>query len=323
MKTAGTSATHCDDSAKSGLVENLSIPLYYSECTVVDTWGPWPKLYTTPNMDIGCPVTQWAHTRLLTAIDLIIAKKWNYCHHHSPHWLPPKDKDPVTGKYKFRLLINHNNIAQAGGEVGVCSDAYFATTDPEASVNDDAGWTGIDCSHFSSFTYNISFGAFLQTNIDVQACDNTAASLAVSDFLPNTRDDQDSLRPGDLLYIAQNANGPNLNISHVILWTGFKMDSEPRFSKEALLANVDPAQKTKYEASINANVAKGKPVYVIADSHLRGPNYRPFVNWYYTAFSHARRSIDKDTTASINNYPKGTVYDGKTCSIPNPSYIAK
>lgn len=285
---------------------------HYTNCKIADTWGAWPKLFDHAHVPKNCDKEKWMRGRILKAIRHIVNKKYNYCHHHSPDWTPPKDKDS-KGHFKYRTLLDSKHIAQ-GKDKGVCSSSYFTSTNAKKAAEEEAGWHGIDCSHFSCYTYNFAFGAFLNTNVSVQACDNSPEARAVSSFLPFTRDDQDKFKAGDLLYIAKNSKQNPLSISHVIIWTGHKLGDEG-YSEEKILENLDPSKKKFYLREIKKSLKNNKPVYIIADSHYIGPNYRPFLSWYYEAFSHARRIIGKEEFDQQE--PKdGTVLTKKGCKVP-------
>lgn len=295
----------CTASQSADFATRLALKNYYTDCNVADTWGPWPKLYDPATIPKSCTDKEdWMRKRLLQAITQIVGLKYNYCHHHSPHWLPPNDKTN-------RVTLEPGNIAQ-GADVGVCSAAYFS--DPKNAASNDAGWHGVDCSHFSCYTYNFSFGAFLNTNVSTQACDNSKEARAVSSFLPFTKDDQDKLKAGDLLYIAKNSSSNPLSISHVIIWTGYKL-GDPGFSQDEIVSHLDPAKKNDYIKAIKDSQDKKKPVYIIADSHYAGPNFRPFVSWYYDAFSHARRIIGKAEFDS-QEPKKGMNLSADGCTVP-------
>lgn len=307
-----TNTGDCTTSQTNDFKTRQELQNYYTNCNIADTWGPWPKLYSPATIPKDCDKEAWMRGRVLKAIDYIVSKKYNYCHHHSPHWLPPKDKN-TDGTYKYRNVLDADHIAE-GNDDGVCSGAYFPSTKGDDAANYDAGWNGIDCSHFSCYTYNFSFGAFLNTNVSTQACDNSKEARAVSSFLPFTKDDQDKFKAGDLLYIAKNSSSNPLSISHVIIWTGYKL-GDPGFSQDEILLNIDPAKKDDYVTAIKKNLDAKKPVYIIADSHFIGPNYRPFVSWYYKAFSHARRIIGKAEFDSQE--PKqGTELTTSGCNVP-------
>ena len=307
-----TVAADCVASQTNDFSARKSLQNYYSDCNIADIWGPWPKIYDTATIPSNCKKEDWMRGRVLQAIDYIVSKKYNYCHHHSPQWIPSKEKNS-DGTYKYRKVLDSSHIAE-DGDTGVCSGDYFPSKSADDAANYDAGWYGIDCSHFSSFTYNFSFGAFLNTNVSVQACDNTKESKAVSSFLPFTRDDQEKFKVGDLLYIAKNSRSNPLSISHVIIWTGYKL-GDPGFTQDIILDNLDSTKQNTFKDAIKSNLDANKPVYIIADSHFIGPNYRPFVSWYYNAFSHARRIIGKEEYD--NQEPKiGTTLNDSGCTVP-------
>lgn len=311
----------CNNLAVNGISDRISRANWYETCTTSSTWGPPIKVYEQAEYYSGCDEVSFSTARVLNAIQTIINQNYNYCHHHAPTWLPPATKDSL-GKYIYRTLIDPNNI-DSGTNNGACSKAYFSSNSISQAETYDAGWHGIDCTHFSSLIYNLSFGAYLATDIDEQSCDNSADSTSVSAFLPYTRDEQDKFQPGDLLFIAKDATASNFEISHVIVWTGYTIDGV-KFKKEDVLKNIETDQQKYYSSAIDAILNTGKKVYIIADSHNMGPNYRPFVNWYYKAFSHARRIIGKDQFPNpLQYYPQNQQWDiNGNCLVKNP-YLTK
>lgn len=98
------------------------------------------------------------------------------------------------------------------------------------------------------------------------------------------------------------------------------MDTSPNargpLSRAALLANLPDNQKRSAAAYMDRAAAAGQPVYVIADSHYTGPNYRPFAGWYVTAFSHARRIISPGQQLPASNTTLARFEDGKCWAQP-------
>ena len=234
----------------------------------------------------------WQQKRILEIIKHVISKGYNYCHHHSPAW--ENDK-------KDQKAIPVDKIAGPGGDVGVCS---------AAGITGDKGWKGIDCTHYTSYGYNFGLGSHLVSLTGDQACGPNAPGKA----LPYTANDVDKLLPGDLLYIAANSKSNPLKVSHGIFWTGIKVtyDNGP-FSFDTLLKNVPANQQAAVKKDVEDLKSKKKDVYVISDSHNAGPNYRIFAGWWKSAFTHARRLINPDSTLPLN--PKNASFDGKVCNV--------
>lgn len=264
----------------------------YYPCDLGDSWGPWPIAYPKAKVPSNCDQTAWQQQRIQQTIFHLVEKKWNYCHHHNPYWLPP---------LSYRQQYPN------------CSAAGF----PNSQIDDnyEEAWYGMDCSHFTAYSYNFAFGAYLFTGIDSQACSTKLPTVV----LPYTQDDQDSFQPGDILYIASSSYDNPKKISHAILWTGFKMNDPkfPQFSQENLMKNVPENQKWAMYNHWKKFPPSHYPTWVIADSHYNGPNFRPFAGWYYSAFTHARRFIGSSTMTSTwptGRYP--TYTEGvNSCSI--------
>jgi len=265
----------------------------FKACKEINTWGPQPNVYPVVDTKIipaKCDLTIWQQKRVLALIDKFTKKGWNYCHHHTPSWLPPDSQ---------RVAIDPSNISGDGGSDGVCSAAGL-------SGDKKSGWNGIDCTHFTSWVYNYGFGAHLASLTGDQACGpNAPGSVVDLKFDSNnnyTNDEIAKLQPGDLLYIAKKSGVNPMAVSHGILWTGIKVQASGPFSEEVLLKNVPPSQIKAVQNDI-ANLKKnGKDLYIIADSHNAGPNYRIFAGWWRVAFTHARRLIGTKAGDSPSNH---------------------
>jgi hypothetical protein len=273
----------CLSSTNADFAQRDNIPQYDESCdNTKSTWGPNPAVsnFVKPKIPASCDRTLWAQQRILHVIDNWSSRGYNYCHHHAGTWVPPQNKHQ-------RAVIN---VCSGGGDPtashGTCSSARPGV------------WTGIDCTHYTSWAYLYGFGMYLVTNVNQQACGPHSPGKA----LPYTRDQQDQLLPGDLLYLY---NGPKTKYSHGFLWTGIKADlvnkdSVP-YGINTLLNNLPVCQRPNVVKQIAANPEK--PVYVISDSHWNGPGYRPFAGWYYNAFSHAKRLINPDPSLPQNPEP--------------------
>jgi len=119
------------------------------------------------------------------------------------------------------------------------------------------------------------------------------------------------LKPGDLLYIAKKSTSNPLQVSHGILWTGLKVQKTGRFSIKNLLKNVPVNQLPNVKEDIKKFKKAGLDIYIIADSHHAGPNYRIFAGWWSRAFTHARRIIGEKPKKS----PSHMKFDGKVCKV--------
>jgi hypothetical protein len=166
--------------------------------------------------------------------------------------------------------------------------------------------TGVDCSNFVSFVYNLAFGFYPTSAIGAQTCSPAAAP---GRLLPNATVSNlgRALAPGDLLFITPTRNGrdPPVRVSHVVLWTGYTVDFAPGaagpLSLARLMGNVKDKERAGMERCLQRQRAAGQPVWVIADSHFNGPAYRPFCGWYMGSFSHARRIINADASLPAND----------------------
>ena len=103
-------------------------------------------------------------------------------------------------------------------------------------------------------------------------------------------------------------------MSHGIFWTGIKVtyDNGP-FSFDTLLKNVPVNQQADVKKDVQNLKSNNKDVYVISDSHNAGPNYRIFAGWWKSAFTHARRLINPDSSLPLN--PSNASFDGSVCNV--------
>jgi hypothetical protein len=250
----------------------------------------------------------WMQQRVLALIKFFVSKSWNYCHHHTPGWLPPV----------AQRLVTNNTSGGGSGSAGQCSSNYWGNG--TANLNSNAGWQGIDCTSYTSFVYNFGFGTYLNALTGNQACGPNAPGVA----LPYNSSQQNMFQPGDILFIAGNGSAIPMSISHGVLWTGIKMtyDNGP-FSNNTLTQNFgSSSQLASAIYYINSQNKTGQPVYVISDSHNAGPNYRPFAGWYVSAFTFGRRLINPSSsfpTVAPNSYFDNTTCWYSTTTNPNPS----
>ena len=289
---------NCDEMVSHDFHSRDSLKEYPDGCTASDKWGPKPIQYPLVKILKSCNKVKWQHKRILAVIDKIVKMKLNYCHHHSPMWTPEEADRKTTG----------NTTGGDTDQGGKCSEEGLK------HLKGAAGFRGIDCTHFTSYVYNYGFGCYQVTLTGDQACGPNAPG----GILPFTVDEQDKFLPGDLLYIAKKGSAHPLQISHGILWTGYKMSQKGEFSEEKLIENMPENQKKAVIEYIEARKAANKPVYVIADSHGAGPNYRPFAGWYTNSFSHARRLIKTDKNEVLQKTSEFLIFAKNKCENSKP-----
>ena len=248
---------------------NISLRISFPEfvdCLPRDTSGPQPNNYPLVPLPTDCDSTLWIQARVLQAIDYVVSLNVNYCHHHTPGWVAIDS--PI-----FRTTID--------GTAGVCYDR---------GANGTNQWRGIDCSTFTSFVYNFGLGTPFTKDIKSQACSASAPGRVLDINNATILTKQDTLQPGDLLYIAGKGN-----ISHAVSWTGYKLtNGTGRFGLDTIINSYDQATRNTTYSSALYRLKKNQTIYLIADSSGNGPNYRMFLWWYVDNFSHARRIINPD-----------------------------
>lgn len=200
-------------------------------------WGPVARQYP-PAPGWEKRSTEWMEDRVILS-----AARWlglPYQHHHIPGW------DPPEGWPWLKVAYGRNS-------------------------------RGIDCSNFSSFYYNFGLGIKLDTGIRQQAEHTRVRGPGGRGVITLERIEHQPyeelvqvLRPGDLLYIKNNAG----HVGHVILWlgaVGVSPDGEP-----LVLDSTGPGHKDSSGHAI--------PI---------GVHMRPFSksSWYAHSFSHAHRII--------------------------------
>jgi cell wall-associated NlpC family hydrolase len=147
-------------------------------------WGPRARRYL-PFPDLAERPLNWKQERVIASAARFIG--YGYQHHHIPDWEPPADwpwKETCVGR----------------------------------------NGKGFDCSNFTSFVYNQSFGIHMSSAVDRQAQlasagfgrDGTHAIRRI-DLPTGYRERTETLQTGDLLYIRGRQDGP---VTHVVLWVG-------------------------------------------------------------------------------------------------------
>lgn len=255
----------CLDSAND-ISERLLFPEYI-DCIPFNSWGPYTNNYPLVQIPDDCDPISWQELRFLKVVDYIVSLDLNYCHHHNPSWIP-------MDSLFYRRTINENG--------GVCRDR---------GQNGKNQWNGVDCSSYSSFVYNFAFGTPFITAIRKQACGPEAPGKVLDITKEDIKSGKYLFKPGDLLYI----EGLVGNVTHVIIWTGYilKYDSS-KFGIERIINNYSPDTKEYALKAAMNHLSKNETVYIITDSTWTGPNYRMFLGWYTSGFSHARRVINPD-----------------------------
>ncbi|KAL0488401.1 hypothetical protein AKO1_015557 [Acrasis kona] len=283
---SGAWSSACEASTTADFAYRDSLPEYEQNCTPVNTWGPQAYEYPRASIKEQCDNTRWQQTRVLRVIEKIIAKEYNYCHHHAPKWTPPDTPEFRNSK--------------------ICSP-------PEKSRKKNF-WNGIDCTHFTSLVYNYAFGAHLNTATPMQAC---GVDFAPGKSLTINVNKTEEFEIGDILFIGGNSASNPLTITHAVIWTGIvAVKGNGTFGIDTLINNLAPNQRKAAQKYVDEH---GGPIYVIADSHYNGPNYRPFAGWYTGAYTFARRLINIGPLDHPDQ-PSGAKYtnDGK-CMYTRPT----
>jgi cell wall-associated NlpC family hydrolase len=278
---AGGTIGQWSDSCLTSATGNLkSLADEQGYCTTASTWGPQPISFPSATVPTNCDPVKWSQTRVVAAgMQYVNNSAYNYCHHHVPNWMPPD-----TPYYRNYNICSSYGIEQFG-----------------------RGWTGIDCTDFTSWIYNMAFGGIMNADTGAQAC---SPKDAPGIMLPWTRVQTEQfgsvLQPGDLLYICGDADVPT--VTHGIVWTNVTANTS---QIPELIRNMDPNQQASAQRMANQYLAGGKPIYIIMDAHANGPNLRPFVGWYQEAFSHARRMIS--VPGQVGAPQPIATYDGTAC----------
>lgn len=206
------------------------------------SWGAPARQFDCPPRVWEKPA-EWRRERVVAAAARFIG--YEYQHHHIPDWDPPDD-----WPWKKCCGARHGK--------------------------------GIDCSNFSGWNYNWSFGIHLNTDIHKQA-ERTTVSLPHGELharviqrpegRPNAWYDElvQTLRAGDLLYIR---SADQTHVTHVIMWVG-----ECGRSPDGVPLVIDSTGGRIKDANGHA---------IPCGVHLR-----PFRkgSWYHSSFNHAHRWI--------------------------------
>lgn len=239
----------------------------FIDCMPFDTWGPRANNFPVEQIPDKCDSSLWQQARVLKVIDYIISLDLNYCHHHSPHWLP------MDNPYFRNKIVD---------DKGICTDR---------GENGTNQWIGIDCSHFSSFTYNLALGTPFNTAVGSQACGEKAPGKVINITNDTVDANIELLKPGDLLFIESGGN-----ISHVIMWTGYKLENNSGiFGMDNILKSYrEGSSRDYYNRTVTKKMKNNETVYIVADSSYDGPNYRFFLGWLKNNLKHARRTINPE-----------------------------
>ena len=131
----------------------------------------------------------------------------------------------------------------------------------------------------------------LTKDVKKQACSSDAPGRILNISNLTLINKLEILKPGDLLYLDGGTNSDT--ITHVIMWTGYKLTNDNGPFGIQTLVNVYPAEQRGWILWEAAKSFKSNyPIYLITDSSGSGPNYRLFLGWYRLNFRYARRLIN-------------------------------
>ena len=176
----------------------------------IESWGPARNqlLLSSSNPNLtGCVTTDinnttnisWMRQRLLAAENFWIGQKLNYCHHHVPDFATPAISN---GTPRAQIAVkdggycsNAVNIMPGSRYYGQPVRWNYSGTGSETQqnwINNNYMWYGVDCSDFTSFAYNFSFGFQFNSDTGYQA--GQATGGAQDNLLPNTQTAGDTLQ---------------------------------------------------------------------------------------------------------------------------------
>ncbi len=166
------------------------------------SWGPARnQLFlspSNPNLTV-CPTEDpsnsnainWMRSRLIAAESFWVSQKLNYCHHHVTDFYTP-----ITSYGSPRSAIGTSDGGYCSNATSLAPANYgqqirwnYSGTGSETVntwVNQNRMWYGVDCSDFTSFVYNFSFGIQFNSDTGYQAGQSNVGHA--QDFLlPNTQ----------------------------------------------------------------------------------------------------------------------------------------
>ncbi len=187
--TPGPVATTCQ-----GNITNFNYELSqpFDTTPINPYWGPSRnKLLLSPaNPNLtNCPTTNlsdstgitWMQNRVIAAEEFWVKQKLNYCHHHVPDWQTPA----VVNNIPRDQLATSTYPGSPGGQCSSLTNIMpgsvyynqavrwnYNGTGSETNtnwLNNNLRWYGVDCSDFTSFIYNFSFGIQFNSDTGYQA----------------------------------------------------------------------------------------------------------------------------------------------------------
>jgi hypothetical protein len=287
-------SSDCDVSITADFIQRDAIEVF-KNCSSRDSYGPVPQIYAAANIPQKCDNRKWIQNRLLAVINKVISKEWNYCHHHAPTWVPQSN---------FQQQFEASQIGSGKKYTGSCA---------QGAKNPNNQFIGLDSAGFVSWVYNYAFGTHFVDLIGDQACGTNAPGRSLNLTAKNV----DNFQPGDILYIGADEISKPVNLAHAVIWTGIQAtNDDSAYSLNKLMSNVPQFQKENVQKDIDSLKQMNIPIYVIADSHANGQNFRPFAGFYLRSFAFARRIVfPADNLAT--NIP-GATYKDEMCFFTKP-----
>jgi hypothetical protein len=158
---------------------NYELTQTFDSSAFTTGWGPQRNCLTlsssNPNL-VSCPTsdaagTLWQQQRIVAAADFWIKQKLSYCHHYLPDF--------------NTLAVSRNAPSNMGGYCNPEVDIYpgtpyygqearwnYSGTGSETIdnwVNNNYMWYGMDCSNYTAFLYDFSFGTVFDSDTAYQS----------------------------------------------------------------------------------------------------------------------------------------------------------
>lgn len=171
------------------MVDNFNAELKqaFHSARVVKGWGPRRRVLKLNPELRHCfkkAGVDWQRQRILAAADYWIKQKINYCHHYVPDYQTPlglrnaahnkggycnpaKNEHPGSVYYQQQVRWNYNGNAD----------------ETPSNWSNNAMWYGVDCSNYTTFLYDFSFGVLFSSGIKSQA--GQRAGKAQKNLSPN------------------------------------------------------------------------------------------------------------------------------------------
>ncbi len=184
--TPGPAPQSCSENA--GNFNSVLTQPFDSGTSFTPGWGPARNCIALSNANpnlLACPTNDatgilWQQQRIIAAVDFWVKKKLSYCHHYNPDFsTPPSERNAAAAAGGFCdpvVDLQPNSVYY--GQQARWNYSGTGSETINSWVNNNYMWYGMDCSNYTAFLYNFSFGTTFDSDTGYQAGQSATLTCA-------------------------------------------------------------------------------------------------------------------------------------------------